>query len=512
MQPRSATPTDATLPTSAPLRGMHAAHPGGIEPLSAADTTVLHLDDPTHPMVVTGVLTFAAPVDWEALVPCLLDRLLERYPRFRQRVVEPGTGLIPLVAGWREVDVDAGQHLTRVRLPAPGDRAALAELVSELAGAPLDPARPLWHLHLVDGYVEDGVLRSAVVARLHHAIADGIALAEVLLSLTDGFGKAGGGDAGAPTAPALPAGDARGGLLGRAGRLVTAGRRLTGDVVRHPERLLEMPQEALALGSTLVSLLALPADPPTRYRGTLHRRKRAAWSAPAPLSEVKRLARETDSTVNDVLLAVAAGALRRYAQRCGDRPVDVRAAVPVNLRGGAGPVPQELGNQFGVVVVPLPVGIADPVARVHAVRAATAALKGGRQAAVTYGLVHALGALPRPVAEWAVDLVGNKCSVIMTNVPGPRSTLSIAGSPLAGVVFWVPQLAGIGLGLSIFSYAGSVTLGVLSDAAIVAEPAEISDGLTAGLQELASALTIDLTGPTVGDRRPPVSAGAAAVR
>jgi diacylglycerol O-acyltransferase len=449
-------------------------------PLSPADTALLHLDVATHPMMVTGVLSFSAPVDWERVQSVLLERLLQRFPKFGQHIVEPGRGLLPLTAGWRAVEVDPAAHVTRVRLGAPGGDAALTELVGELMSTPLDMERPPWHLHLVDGYEGDTGSGSgpgcAIVARLHHAIADGIALAEVLLACTD------------DTEREQRTTDSGGG--GVLGRIWSSGRRLGTGLLRDPGQLLRLPVEVAGTGATLASLLALPSDPPSAFRGTLHASKKAAWSAPVPLAEIKELARVAGATVNDVLLAVTAGALRRYALEHGAEPVDLRAAIPVNLRLGASPVPRELGNEFGVVVVPLPIGTADPIRRVTAVRKATDELKAGRQALLTYGLLHALGAVPGAVAQQLIDLLGRKCSVIVSNVPGPTEQVRLAGFPVTNLHFWVPQTGGVGIGLSILSYAGSVTLGVVSDAGLVPDADRISDALSLELDELRAALTL----------------------
>lgn len=451
-------------------------------PLSVSETSLLHMDDPTHLMMVTAVLWFDEPADWDTLATTLVGRLLQRYPRFSQRIVEPGAGLLPMVAGWQDVDVDPAAHISRLRLPAPGDRAALAELAGNLMSTPLDMRVPPWHLHLVDGYNEGGRRGCAIIARLHHAIADGMALAGVLLSLTDEASARSG---------AHPDPAAETGSLGLARRVAGRGWRAGTGLVRHPGSALRVSGDALGLGTTLGRLLLLPDDPPTVFRGPLRTVKRASWSPPAPLAEVKALARATGGSVNDVLLAVAAGALRAYSLGRGQAPSDVRAFVPVNLRPEPGAAPPGLGNHFGLVVVPLPVATASPVARVHAVRASMARLKAGQQSLVAYGLVGALGALPAPVAEVLAQRLGRKGSLVMTNVPGPPTRLHLSGTPIAGILFWVPQTGEVALGLSIFSYAGTVTVGVAADAAVVPDPQTISETLGQGLAELRSALTLE---------------------
>lgn len=188
--------------------------------MSSADAAWLHMDQPTNLMVITGALWFDEPVDWSRAREVVRTRLVDRFPRFSQRVAE---GRAPLSGPhWeRDPHFDLDLHIHQVALPRPGDRGALQELVADLIATPLDRSKPLWHFHFVDGY-ESG---SAIVVRMHHCIADGIALARVLLSLTDA-----GRDA--PIAPQkrrvrrirgsrarrLPAGPGAGRLRDRAGR------------------------------------------------------------------------------------------------------------------------------------------------------------------------------------------------------------------------------------------------------------------------------------------------------
>ena len=146
--------------------------------LPSADAAWLHMDSRLNPMVVNAVIWFDEPIDLARAREIVQGRLVDAFPRFRQRVAEP-LGRPPRFEDHPEFDVD--QHLHRLALPAPGDRAALEEIVSDLITPPLDPTRPLWHVYLIEGF-GDGC---ALLFRIHHCIADGIALARVMLSLTD---------------------------------------------------------------------------------------------------------------------------------------------------------------------------------------------------------------------------------------------------------------------------------------------------------------------------------------
>jgi hypothetical protein len=186
-----------------------------------------------------------------------------------------------------------------------------------------------------------------------------------------------------------------------------------------------------------------------------------------------------------VLVATASGAIGRYLARTGQDMdgLEIRAMLPVDLRGGAPPT--DLGNRFGLFVVGLPVGIRDPLVRVAAVKQRMDRLKGSPEALVTHAVLRALGWSPRPIEDLGVWFFGLKSSLVLTNVPGPRVQLRLAGVPVSRMMFWVPQSGRMGLGISIFSYAGTVTIGIIADAGLVPDP----DALVADVDAELLALT-----------------------
>ena len=198
-------------------------------------------------------------------------------------------------------------------------------------------------------------------------------------------------------------------------------------------------------------------------------RKRCAWAEPVDLAEVKAVGRALDCTVNDVLLACAAGALRHYLIERGEcvDGLSIRATVPVNLR----PLEhaKKLGNHFGLVFLELPVGEPNPVARVRRVAQDMNRIKSSRQAIMTFGALAALGMTPTGAAHGAGH-VQPQGSTVATNVPGPQMPLYLAGSRISEFMFWVPQTGSIGLGLSILSYNGRVHFGLIADAKSVPDP------------------------------------------
>jgi len=462
------------------------------EKVSAVDTAWLRMDRPHNLMVITGVLMFR-----ERLALARLKRLVDErflvFRRFRQRPVE-----IAGLSFWEnDRGFDLDRHVVHLKLRTPAGRHELQALVSELATTSLDAAHPRWQFQLVDRY-EGG---SAVILRIHHCYADGIALVRVMLSMTD---------ASAHGPPAMPfeapkrkaapdPGDPLAQLMEPLSGVLDTAKRIGATLVEKGVELWTDPSKAVALasqGSALTSEIAtltlMQQDSPTRFKGKPDAAKRVAWADPIPLDEVKTIGRALGASVNDVLLSCVAGAIARYLRDKGDDTdgVVIRALVPVNLR----PIEKayKLGNQFGLVFLELPIGIRDPLARLFAVHAAMTQLKGSYQPVLTLGLMAALGRLPAAVESAAIDLLSTKASAVATNVPGPQQPLYLAGGRIGRLIFWVPQSGDIGLGLSILTYAGQVQFGLIADAARIPDP----DSVTARFREEFEKLVLTvLLGP-----------------
>lgn len=456
--------------------------------MSHADAAWLHMDRPTNLMVITGVLWFDEPPDWERVREIMRVRWVEPFPRFRQRVVE-GRG--PLSGPHWEDDphFDLDLHLHRMALPAPGDRAALQALVADLMVQPLDPSKPLWQYHLVDGY-GDG---AAMVARIHHCIADGIALGRVLLSLTDetpdaGIAPVGGGDTGPGRAAGLlgaltrPVASAVGAVRGVAG--ATAHEAI--EVGRHPSHLLDLAAGGRADAAALAKVLLKGADEPTALKGDLGVARRVAWSSPVPLDRVKAFGHATGTTVNDVILTAVTGALHDHL-RARDSLVDeLTALVPFNLRPLDQPLPAELGNRFGLVFLTLPIGIEDNRRRLDEVHSRMEEIKGSPEGAIAYGVLDVMGRTPVQLERRLVDLFSTKGTAVMTNVPGPRRPVYLGGTPVRGILVWAPCSGGVSTSVSVFSYAGEITVGLMVDAGLVPDPDAIVADFERGLESLCA--------------------------
>jgi diacylglycerol O-acyltransferase / wax synthase len=423
--------------------------------MSGADAAWLHMDRPTNLMVINSVLWFDQPIALDDLRAIYRDRIVGRFDRFSQLAVEGPTG-----PHWEDVEIDLDLHIHHVALPAPGDRRALQELVSDRIATPLDRARPPWEVYLIDGFGTGCV----VLTRMHHSIADGIALARVMLTLADGA------DDGSFT------------RSGHNGSLLGSVAHGTVTAALHPRQALHTAADD---AQTLAKLLLPGADPESPIKGDQHIAHHVGWSDPVDLWRVKRTARALGATVNDVTVAAVVGAIGDYLRDHGDDPEHMRALVPFNLRPLDEPLPHELGNRFGLVLLELPIAEQDPLERVAAVTRRMNAIKHGHEGQIAYGILELMGLTPAPVEARLIDYFTAKGSLVLTNVPGPARPLTVAGARLRGVLVWAPCSGSLGMSVSIFSYAGKVTVGFLTDAGLVPDPQTLADSFRAHLLALA---------------------------
>jgi WS/DGAT/MGAT family acyltransferase len=380
-------------------------------------------------------------------------------------------------------DFDVQRHVLHRKLHrarGQSEREALQALVGELANTPLDPDHPLWQFVLVDGY-EGG---SALVARVHHCIGDGIALISVMMSITDG-----GMDPPKRSKRELP--ESEGDWLSDAVMkpltdLAAKAIGMYGGGVGKAMEMLSNPQQGLAGGPEMAktgarvlgdvgAMAMMPDDSPTILKGKPIGQKIVAWGEPLPLDQVKAIGKALNCSVNDVLLACVAGAIGNWLRDQGDDPEgkEIRAMVPVNLR----PIEQawKLGNRFGLAPLTLPIGIDNPVERVCAVRARMNQLKDSYQPLLAFAVLAVAGLLIKPVQDGLLGLFAKKATAVMTNVPGPAVALKFCGVTLRQTMFWVPASGDIGVGVSILSYGGGVQFGLITDKKLCPHPQQIID-------------------------------------
>jgi len=442
------------------------------EPMSKVDTAWLRMESPTNLMMITSVLVFTQRLELAKLRQLLEQRFLA-FRRFRQKAVDTGN------AAFWETDTrfKIERHVVTAKLPRKADKLALEKFVSNLASTPLDHSRPLWQFHLIENFADGG---SVVVSRIHHCYADGLALVQVMLSLTDAAPQAQKQKTAELAKVWLP--KERDGVIdrllqpARAGiaKAVALSEKALGkslQMLRDPTVAATIAREGSEITRELAIALSLADDPATSLKnGPLGTAKRCAWAEPLPLEEVKAIGKVLRCTVNDVLLACAAGALRSYLTDIGEKVdgLTIRATVPVNLR----PLEhaKKLGNHFGLVFLDLPIGEANPLRRLERVAASMRELKRSKQAALTFGLLAAVGMAPAALQRVALELFSRKATTVATNVPGPQMPLYLAGCEVKELMFWVPQNGTIGMGLSILSYNGRVHFGLIADGRRVTDP------------------------------------------
>jgi diacylglycerol O-acyltransferase / wax synthase len=418
---------------------------------SGADSSWWHMERPTNQMAVTAVLIFDGPLDQDGLRALVRSRLL-RHDRFRQRVEESTLGFgrprwVP------DPDFSLDAHVLTISLPEGAGQKELQALVGREMSRSLDSDRPLWRMV----YVPDFQGGSVLIARLHHCIADGLALVRVLLSLGD--------DGGEPDSYARFLPSAAGSLLAQG---VGMGARAVGSLGR---------------------VVGMRPDPTSLLRGPLVSEKRAAWSRPFRLGDLRSAARSGGATLNDVLLCTVAGGLGRFLDGQGERLTrHLRAVVPVNLRRREDM--EAMGNRFGLVFAALPVSVIDPMERLATVHQAMSRLKTSPEAAVVYGLLELFGRTPQKALDFAVWVLGSKASLVLTNVPGPRRRIRFCGREMVSLIAWVPQSGRLGLGISVLSYADEVRLGVATDAAVVKRPESLVEEFERSTGELLESVGV----------------------
>jgi WS/DGAT/MGAT family acyltransferase len=472
------------------------------ERMSKVDTAWLRMDSASNLMMILGVWVLRPGVSLTALRERVTERLLP-YRRFVQIARQDATG-----AHWiKDPDFDITRHVvSRPLKRARGQSAqsALQARIADLALQPLDHEHPLWCFELVEDH-EGG---SALIARIHHCIADGIALISVMMSMVDGGN----------VPPKRPRKAPRTGLDGAEdwvadtlirplGDLTARALEVAGGSAARSFSLMAAPQQGLSdtldqamdlarmggqLASDLAALALMPDDSPTRLKGQPGNAKRVAWCDPLPLADVKAIGKALNCSINDVLLSCVAGAIGAYLRDMGDDTSgqEIRAMVPINLR------PMEdawkLGNRFGLVPLVLPIGLDNPIERVFAVRARMNALKGSLQPLLTFGLLSVAGLMIKPAQDALLNLFSKKTTAVMTNVPGPVGKLKLCGATLEQNMFWVPQTGSVGLGVSILSYGGGVQFGVIADTGLCPDPQRIVDAFAPEFERL---LTVTLMLP-----------------
>ena len=459
--------------------------------LSAQDATFLDLEGPTAPQHVAATVVLRSGslrtpeggIDIERVRAYVASRL-HLIPRYRQRLA-----YVPVEG--HPVWVDDGHfqiefHVRHTALPHPGDRRQLKRLSGRILSQPLDRRRPLWELWVVEGL--EGGDRFAIVQKSHHAVIDGISGVDLMALLMRGAPD----EAFEPAPPWLPRRAPTGAELVAAevGRRLTDAVRLVGSgprALQAPRAFLgSLLEDAEAVVETLGAGLRSASNTPLNRPLGPHRS--FDW-LDMKLADVKQVKDRLGGTVNDVVLATVAGALRRFLER---RRIDVdrlrlRANVPVSVRSSD--ERGRLGNRIALWMADLPVHERDPLQRLARVRETTARLKASRQA---------LGAeVLAAVSDWTsssllslavrVSARGRPYNVVVTNVPGPQIPLFLLGAEVEACYPVVNLQPSQGLGVALFSYAGGLFWGFVADPEIVPDLDSIPGLVAASFAELAEA-------------------------
>lgn len=422
--------------------------------LTGLDTAFLCLDGPSAPMSIGAVVVFAPT---EANHPTRLVQLLrdraQAIPRLRQKI-ETNWFSLSGVRWVDDPDFQAAQHIHTHRL---GTR-ELNELAATIMARRLNLAKPLWELHLVTG-LSGG--RFAIIAKLHHALADGAAAIMLSLGLLDGFTP--GEPEPQPAAPTL------------ADRLTSL-----------PDQVKQARQTADITASVLRN--ARPIDPDSPLRATASR-DRALATVRLPVAEIKRVRAEHGGTANDVLLAVLSGALRKFLAGRGHLvdQLTPRALIPVNQRRrDAAPTS---GNQLSGYLCDLPVHEDDPANRLATVRAAMDANKASGPFRGAGALPVLANQVPALVHRLATPLLARGANLlfdtVITNVALPNIPLHFAGARLTEIYPMLPIAHGHALGVALCTYQDHVHIGLYANADALPDVQELADAIPSALADLA---------------------------
>ena len=469
------------------------------ERLSFLDASFLYLEEPTGLLHVAAVCLLDGPVrfeDFAALVGARLGSL----NRYRQRPVRPALDLT--APAWEDApDFDPARHVHRVRLAPPGGDAELHRLVDDLFARPFDHRHPLWESHLIEG-LRDGT--AAIFTKVHHCMIDGVSGAQVLELLTDGAPDA--TIERPPPAPApadIPlrsrstmAALGAGALAGVRGILAAA---------TNPGAALSRVRQTWTAAELVAGLSRGPFKS-MPFNGPLTGGRHIRWVR-FPLDDFLALRGAAGCKVNDVALAVIAGALRRYlpASTVAGYGAAVRTLVPVSVRR-----PEErlaLGNRVSAMLADLPIGIADPGQRLTAIAQEMRRLKETGQRHAFDLVLGTVSALPLPVSAVLARLTALRPVVhtVCTNVPGAREPRYLLGRRVREIHPIVPIGLNVGLGFAILSYDRVLSISVTADSGLVPDVERLCHALRASEAELRACFGIASASPRAAGGGPTVA-------
>jgi diacylglycerol O-acyltransferase / wax synthase len=452
-----------------------------LERLSATDISSLLAErGPIHVHVGGTVILEGEPPSFEELLSHV-DARLALVPRFRQRVTE--TPLKLSNPSWQDDPrFDLRWHVRHLALPSPGSLAQLRELIGQIMSESLDFARPLWQIYLIQGL--EGK-RHAVLSKTHHALVDGVSAVDVGTLLLDPN----------PAGTEMEISEEPWEADEPSSEMLFV--RAATDRIRSPLRAarkaargaITMPREtASRVMRTAEGFAGLAAGGPTAAPSSLNveigRDRRVAYVA-AELQAIKDARGDSGATVNDVILAVSAGALRRFLAARGDEvPQHLVALVPVSIRRPDEDL--ELGNRISTILVRLPLGEEDPARRLELIRDETTRLKESEQARAASLIIQATGFAPPTINRVLADVMARPLTwnLVVSNVPGPQIPFYLLGRRMLEVYPFVPlSPQNHALSIGVLSYDGGVFFGLAGDRDEVSDLDDLAAAFDAALAE-----------------------------
>jgi diacylglycerol O-acyltransferase / wax synthase len=429
------------------------------KPLQRIDHLMWDAETPNSLVTIAGIMTFKKPLNRKKLTDTITKRLL-RFERFQKRVI--------MKEGNPHWHLDEyfklKTHIHHIALPGKGGYAELQECVSDLISQQLNYNKPLWDIHLIDNYKGGSVL----LWRLHHAIGDGISLVKVVFSLT---GK---------TARESLAPDETGWTMPRRKKiadnldqLVQLGRSAYEDgmhMLRNPSLFTESIRNTWRTTKEISELFLGRTVDNTIYKGHMGLVKKAAWAGPFELDTFKKVAKKYDVKINDVLLALVAGAFRKHLITHKQKVKDgMKIIVPVNLRKDHEAM--KLHNEFSFISLDLPIHISSFEKRIRFISEKTTALKPSAEPLLLNEMLHLLADYtPMAVQKIFMEFMGKHIAGVISNVPGPDHPVYLAGSEVEDLMFWIPHTVSLGIGISLMSYNKKVYMGLVVDEGLVNDP------------------------------------------
>jgi WS/DGAT/MGAT family acyltransferase len=441
---------------------------------------------PIHVHVGATIVVEGKPPEFRRLVEHVESRL-GLIPRFRQRITSTGPMALSNPVWADDPRFDIERHVRRLALPQPGGMAELRDLVGRVMSEPLDLTRPLWQLYLVEGLDRK---RHAYINKTHHALVDGVAAVDVGTIILDA----------SPEGTEMEVTEERWEPDEPSPELLFV--RDASDRIRAPLRTarkaalgaLTMPRSTAGrVMRTAEGFAKLAASGPTAPRTFLNEeigRDRRVAFVETRLELLKSIRGGSGATVNDVILSIAAGGLRRLFERRGaEVPEHLVALVPMSIRRPNEDL--ELGNRIATLLVRLPLAEADPYARLERIHAETTRLKASEQATAASLIIEATGWTPPTINRVLAGAISRPLAfnLVVSNVPGPQMPFYLLGRRIEAIYPFVPlSPQHHALSIGVLSYDCSVFFGLAGDRDLFTDIDELAADLDAALAEQAAAV------------------------